>query len=141
MTNTNEATAVSHQCTNEKGVAIGGYDVICYASDNRAVRGSAQHSSLHDGATFYFASPENKKQFDTEPLKYLPAYGGHCAFAMAVGNGKVPCDPQTFKFHNGRLYFFFNDYYEGAPFNTIVPWNADEEKLITKADANWRELV
>lgn len=49
-------------------------------------------------------------------------------------------DPETFKLHNGKLYLFFSDYYEGTPFNTIIPWNSDEENLKNKADMNWESM-
>jgi len=51
----------------------------------------------------------------------------------------VPSDPETFKLRDGKLYLFFNDYYQGEPFNTIVPWNADEPELVRKANANWAQ--
>ena len=50
-------------------------------------------------------------------------------------NATVPSNPETFKLYNGKLYLFFNDYYEGTAFNTIMPWNSDEEKL-KKASLN-----
>ena len=70
----------------------------------------------------------------------MPQYGGYCAFAMAMKNAKVPSDPKTFKLHNGKLYLFFNDYYQGDPFNTIIPWNADERNMINKANTNWKTM-
>ena len=98
--------------TNDAGVAIGGYDVVAYFTQNVAIRGSKKHGFTHNGTTFYFSSEDHKKQFAENPTQYLPQYGGHCAFAMAVGNGKVPSDPETFKLYDGQLYLFFNDYYE-----------------------------
>ena len=137
-TGTNAATA-QDVFSNQDGVALGGYDVVSYFTNNEPMRGSNAHSAEYMGATYYFASDEHRQQFADNPSKYVPAYGGYCAFAMAVGNGKVPSDPRTFKLYNGRLYLFFNDYYQGAPFNTIVPWNADEANLKVKADENWRK--
>lgn len=45
--------------------------------------------------------------------------------------------PKKFKLIDGKLYLFFNDYYKGKPFNTIVPWNSAEKEMIAKADKNW----
>jgi len=75
-----------------------------------------------------------------EPKKYVPQFGGYCAFAMAMKSAKVPSDPKTFKLHDGKLYLFFNDYYQGTPFNTIIPWNADEQNMLSKANANWKTM-
>ena len=126
--------------TTSENVAIGGYDLVAYFNQHDAVRGNSSHSAKHDGVTFYFSNAENKKAFQKDPQKYLPQYGGYCAFAMAAKNAKAPSDPSTFKLHDGKLYFFFNDFYEGGPFNTIVPWNADEASLIRKANANWKKM-
>lgn len=126
--------------SNEQGIALGGYDVVGYFNAHKAERGSKTHAVRMNGSTFYFANEENKIAFEKSPASYLPAFGGYCAFAMATGNGKVPSNPETFKVYNGKLYLFYNDYYEGAPFNTIVPWNADEVKNLAQAEQNWQKL-
>jgi len=123
--------------TSSENVAIGGYDAVAYFVQNKAVRGSKKNEVTHDGAAFWFSSDENKNLFTENPDKYIPQYGGWCAFGMAAQNSKVPSDPRTFKLYNGKLYLFFNDYWQGEPFNTIVPWNADEAALKEKADQNW----
>ncbi len=126
--------------TNDQNVAIGGYDLVAYFNQNSAVRGSQEFSAKHNEVEFYFSSAANQKAFNEAPEKYLPQYGGWCAFAMGAQNAKVPSNPRTFKLYNGKLFLFFNDYYQGAPFNTIVPWNADEAGLKSKADENWKGL-
>ncbi len=122
---------------NDRGVALNGYDVVAYRQQHAALRGSADFSAEFQGATYYFNSAENLKSFKQDPAGYLPAFGGYCAFAMAMKGETVPSDPRTFKFHDGKLYLFFNDYYQGKPFNTIIPWNQDERELVDKAQANW----
>ena len=123
---------------NDQNVALGGYDVVNYFTDNQAARGSQNFKSEHDGATFYFVSDEHKQAFESAPKNYLPKYGGYCAFAMATQSAKAPSDPETFKIYNGELLLFYNDYWEGTPFNTIVPWNAEEQTMKGKADKNWQ---
>ena len=59
---------------------------------------------------------------------------------MGMKNAKVESDPESFKLYNGKLYLFFNDYMEGEPFNTIIPWNADEQNAKKMADANWQAM-
>lgn len=126
---------------NKENVTVGGYDVVAYFAQNKAVRGSQKHATTYNRVNYWFSTAENKDSFAKTPEKYLPQYGGWCAFGMAIGNGKVPSDPETFKLYNGKLYLFFNDYYKGEPVNTIVPWNADEAQMKKKADANWRAVV
>ena len=126
--------------TNSDNIAVNGYDVVAYFTDYEAVRGTNEHTVSLDGVSYYFSSAENAKAFKANPSAYQPAYGGYCAFAVAMKNAKVPTDPETFKIRDGKLYLFFNDYYEGKPFNTIVPWNANEAELVDKADTNWKNL-
>lgn len=132
------ASAAPWSTTNK--IAIEGYDPVAYHTQHRAVRGSQKHSAKHDGATFYFSSADNKRTFVASPRKYLPKFGGHCAFAVAMNKAKVKADPTTFKIHNGALLLFFNAHYQGEPFNTIVPWNQNEKALMAKAEKNWRTL-
>ena len=123
-------------------LALGGYDVVAYFNANDAVRGNNDHTAKIDGMIYYFSTADNQKVFQQNPSQYQPQYGGNCAFAMAMKGAAVPSDPTTFKIRDGKLYLFFNDYYEGKPFNTIIPWNTNksESGLVAKAEANWAKL-
>ena len=126
--------------TTQENVGIQGYDVVSYFTQNEATRGSKKFSSQYEGVNYWFKSAENKQKFEENPGKYVPQYGGWCAFAVGAKNAKVASDPETFKLYNGKLYLFFNDYMQGKPFNTIIPWNADEQKAKQMADANWQAM-
>ena len=125
---------------NKENVAIGGYDVVAYHTRAEAVRGSAEHSVVHGGTTFYFSNAANQQMFKASPQKYLPQFGGYCAFAVAMKKAKVPADPQTFKLRDGKLYLFFNDFYQGKPFNTMIPWNQNEKEMLGHAEENWKAM-
>lgn len=131
------ANAQNDVAANSDNVVLNGYDVVAYFKLHKAVRGNNAHAVKKDGTTYYFASAENASDFKSNPKIFQPVYGGYCAFAMAMKGAKVPADPKTFKLRDGKLYLFFNDYYEGKPFNTIVPWNSNEKEMISKADQNW----
>ena len=122
---------------NDHGVFLNGYDVVSYFTANEATQGTSQHALMHDGVTYYFSSNANKEAFAANPSKYMPKYGGFCAFAIAHDKGGVQANPRTFKLYKGELLMFFDDLYEGNRFNTSVPWNADERALYVKAEANW----
>ena len=126
--------------TTKENVAISGYDLVAYFAQNKAIRGSQKFCERVDRVDYWFSSTENKSKFQADPGKYLPQYGGYCAFAMAAKNAKVPSDPRTFKLHNGKLYLFFNDYYQGNPMNTIIMWNMDEQNMTRKANMNWKTM-
>jgi hypothetical protein len=52
---------------------------------------------------------------------------------MGSKGEKVSIDPKTFKITNGKLYLFYNKFFN----NTLTDWNKDETGLQHKADANW----
>lgn len=41
--------------------------------------------------------------FEVNPQKYLPAYGGYCAYGLGVGK-KFVADPEVWKIVDGKLY-------------------------------------
>lgn len=121
-------------------IANNGYDLVSYFTNNSAQRGNKDFSSDHKGATYYFSNAANLKMFKNAPEKYLPQFGGFCSFGMGKMNQKVPVDPKTFRIDDGKLYLFYNDFWEGKPFNTIVPWLSDEAELEKSAHRNWEAL-
>jgi YHS domain-containing protein len=126
--------------TDENKVANGGFDVVNYFTTNTAKRGTAEFSTTNERATYYFINAENLKAFKEAPNKYLPQFDGYCAFAVAKMNKKVPVDPKTFRIDDGKLYLFYNDFWEGKPFNTMVPWLNNEAEMEKIAETNWKTL-
>lgn len=126
--------------TDENKLANKGYDVVNYFTTNTATRGSVEYSITHEGAIYYFVSLENLNSFKANPSTYLPQFGGYCSFAVAKMNKKVPVNPETFRIDDGKLYLFYNDFWEGKPFNTIVPWINNEAAMEKLAVKNWKSL-
>lgn len=114
-------------------VAADGHDVVAYFTRGEAVEGSAEHSHEWRGASWHFASEANLQRFRADPERYAPAYGGHCAYAVARGSVE-PGDPRYWTIHEGRLYFN----YDGS---VQERWDADREALIAAADEHWPGLV
>jgi YHS domain-containing protein len=115
------------------GVAASGHDVVAYFSADKPTPGSKQFSATHKGAMYVFANAENLKTFTANPDKYVPQYGGYCAFAAAFGK-QAPANPNNFKVVDGKLYLNLND-------DVQKKWNADTNALIGKADALWAQSV
>lgn len=118
--------------TNGTDYAIGGYDVVAYLSDQRAVRGKKEHKSDVGGATWLFASSEHKALFDKQPSKYLPAYRGYCAYGVSRGY-LVKIAPEAFTVRAGKLYLNYS-------LDVRSTWLADPDAYIKKADQNWPKL-
>ena len=121
----------------EKNVAIQGYDPVAYFKQGKAVKGKKEITVSHEGVVYYFSMPVNKEYFLKNPSKFEPQYGGWCAFAMGDSNEKVSVNPETFKISNGKLYLFYNAFFN----NTLKSWNKNESGLMMKADANWNKIV
>lgn len=120
----------------DKKVAIQGYDPIGYFKQNKPVKGKKEIASTYEGVIYYFSSIENKNLFIKNPAKYEPQYGGWCAYAMGDSGDKVEINPETFKIIEGKLYLFYNAYFN----NTLKSWNKNEAALKSKADTNWKKI-
>ncbi|CAN1546431.1 YHS domain containing protein [Flavobacteriaceae bacterium] len=121
----------------EKKVAIQGYDPVGYLKQNKAVKGKAALATTYEGVTYYFSSPANKDSFAKNPAGFEPQYGGWCAYAMGSAGEKVEINPETFKIIDGKLYLFYNAFFN----NTLKSWNKDEASLKTKAEINWKKIT
>lgn len=113
-------------------VGAGGYDVVAYHTDGMAIRGTGWHVAVHEGTTYLFASKQNRKQFVQSPDKYLPEYGGFCAYGAAVGK-KFYADPTVWKIVDGKLYLNLDSKIQQK-------WVSDISGHIQKANANWPKL-
>ena len=120
----------------EKKVAIQGYDPVAYFTQKKAIKGKSSLASTYEGVIYYFSSQAHKEAFAKNPSGYEPQYGGWCAFAMGDYGEKVEVNPETFKVLDGKLYLFYNAYFN----NTLKSWNKDENNLKKKADANWKKI-
>lgn len=120
----------------ENNLAIKGFDPVAYFS-NKAKEGQKKYAVKHKSVTYYFSSQENKNIFLKNPAKYEPKYGGWCAYAMGLNGEKVSINPKTYKIIEGKLYLFYNAYFN----NTLKSWNKDEFNLKTRADENWSKII
>jgi len=85
--------------TSGDGVAAGGHDVTAYKNLNRggdAVSGNASFAAQYKGATWHFVRREDRDKFNENPEKFSPAFNGHCANALALGEGLIPTSALLF---------------------------------------------
>jgi YHS domain-containing protein len=114
-------------------VAVGGYDPVAYFTDGRPVRGSTQFRITHQGYEYRFATAEHLAAFRANPARYLPQYGGYCAWAVSQGY-TASGDPQHWRIVNGRLYLNYNAEIQSR-------WEQDISGFIRSADANWPSVL
>ncbi len=120
-------------------VAIGGYDVVSYFS-GEAKRGFESFSAQNNGVTYYFHTKANRATFKKSPNKYLPQFGGFCAWGVGAKSAKFPIDPESYDIKDGKLYLFFNAPFNGKQFSTILNWNARTTELHKAAHKNWQKV-
>ena len=120
----------------KKGLALEGYDPVSYFQGDPE-EGSKDIAASFNGATYYFVSKKNQSLFTENPQKFVPEYGGWCAYAMGNDGNKVKVDPETFKVVDGTLYLFYNFFFN----NTLEDWNEDEGNIKPKADNNWKKWL
>ncbi|PQJ75448.1 YHS domain-containing (seleno)protein [Polaribacter gangjinensis] len=121
----------------KNGLIAEGYDVVAYF-ENKAIRGNKLFTTDFDGVKLQFSTKENLAIFKKNPTKYIPQYGGFCAYAIGKNGEKVSINPKTFEIREGKLYLFYNSW--GT--NTLEMWQKeDPNKLQQKADENWKKIV
>ena len=118
------------------GMALEGYDPVSYFI-GKPLKGSPDISAIYNGITYRFSSEANRDVFSGSPERYLPEYGGWCAYAMGLDGERVSVDPETYKIRDGRLFLFYNSLLN----NTLKKWNKNEGELLPKADSNWNNQV
>lgn len=113
--------------------AVSGYDTVAYFTQNKPVRGSARFKYEYKGVEWYFSSEEHLKMFKEAPKKYMPQYGGFCAWAVADKKSRAAGDPNFWKIVNGKLYLNYDQKIQEK-------WLKDIPGFIKAADKNWPEM-
>lgn len=111
---------------------VGGYDLVSYHTGEKPLPGNGNHVSEVDGVTYLFVNADNKRTFDRDPERYLPAFGGYCAYGVAVEK-KFVGDPNVWEVVDGRLYLNLDNKIKGL-------WVKDVAGNIRKANRNWPRI-
>jgi YHS domain-containing protein len=113
----------------ENGWAIKGYDPVAYFTTGKPTPGVAQFTTTHKGVTYRFASAENRARFIATPEKFVPQYGGYCAYAIAL-NRIADIDPDEWAIVDDKLYL-------NNGFLAQTLWSLDKSGNIAKGNQNW----
>lgn len=114
-------------------VAVGGYDPVAYFTEGRPVRGTTEHRITHQGYEYRFASAEHLAAFRANPSRYVPQYGGYCAWAVAQGYTAAG-NPNNWRIVDGRLYLNYNNEVQSR-------WERDIPGFIRSGDSNWPTVL
>ena len=114
-----------------EGVALQGYDVISYR-EKLPQKGLKSISYEANGVTWWFSSTEHRNMFASDVNRFIPEYGGFCAYAVGKGY-PATADPLAYFVNGDKLYLFFNRV-------ALKVWEEDWRVSISKADRNWPKL-
>jgi YHS domain-containing protein len=115
-----------------KSLALRGYDPVAYFTSGKPTPGIATETAEHAGATYRFVNAANREAFLKEPAKYVPQYGGFCAYAAANGY-KADADPSAWNIVGGKLYVNYNA-------SVAKEWASKADSYIKSADQKWPQV-
>lgn len=113
-------------------LAVQGYDVVSYRTGDAPVVGTAKYNATFEGATYRFASQANLDAFNADPARFVPVYGGFCAYGVAKGK-KFDADPLAYTVVNDRLYLNLNKKIQKK-------WLKKRDAYIDQAEGNWADI-
>lgn len=116
----------------QDGKAIRGYDPVAYFTDGQPVKGDSALTYAYEGTTWQFANQAHLDAFKADPVKYMPQYGGYCAYGTSQGH-KSPTQPDAWTIEDGKLYLNYND-------KVKTLWSKDKPGYIEKGNTNWPAL-
>jgi len=118
-------------------IALQGYSPVSYADLSLAQKGVKEFKSEHEKVIYYFTSAEQKTAFDKNPNKYLPQYGGYCAFGVYAG-AKFRPDPNKFVNKDGKYFLYLYN----LELDAQQLWldAKDHYGLVKTANTNWKKL-
>ena len=115
-------------------LALDGHDPVAYFKAGKPVKGLAGHALIWNGATWHFASADNKAAVRGEPA-------GLCArntAAIAPGRCRegytAKGDPDAWRIVDSRLYLNYNASVQKS-------WEKDIPGHIAKGDGNWPKVL
>ena len=121
-------------------IAIGSHDSVAYHQNDEgehvAWQGDETFTVSWKGAEWRFSSKKNRDAFAAEPERFSPAYNGHCANALSLGEGLIETDGSHWEIFDDQLYLFY-----AARGRTRWLAVSDYRQYKAQADAAWAEIV
>ena len=122
------------------GVAIDGHDAVAYhkigeADPHEASRGEKSWKAEWKDATWLFTTEADRDLFAADPERYAPAYNGHCANALSLGEGLIKTDGTHWQIFEDQLYTF----YASRGRDRWLDGNFKQYKIA--ADKAWEEII
>lgn len=117
------------EINNQRGLALGGYDPVAYFTEHKPVQGKPDISYQWHGATYRFASTDDRDRFQGDPEHFAPQFGGYCAYAVSLGT-TADGDPLQWTVDGDRLFVNNNAL-------AAALWSQSRRENIEKGIVNW----
>lgn len=121
-------------------VAMGGKDATSYytpeaKTSHQILNGNSTFSVRHLGVNWRFASKASADKFAANPGAYTPQYNGHCANALALGEGLISTDGTVWEFFGDKLHLFYAE-------RGRQRWLSGDWQLFQRqADKAWQDIL
>src|SRR5262245_50547494 len=79
------AAAIPSLATEQRPLAINGYDPVAYFTIGRPERGLPEIEFEWDEHRYRFTRAEHRALFKADPVRYAPQFGNFCAMALTRG--------------------------------------------------------
>ncbi len=109
--------------------ALRGYDPVSYFRIGSPQKGDTNFVYHYQGSAWHFTSAENLSVFKADPERFVPQFGGYCAFGMSRGY-KAETQPSAWTIVGDKLYLNYS-------FDVRTEWGKKQTELIEKANNNW----
>ncbi len=113
--------------------AVGGYDPVSYFTQGQPVKGKPQFKLRYKAADWYFSSQQHREMFQNNPDKYMPQYGGYCAWAVAHDT-TAKGDPLQWTIYQDKLYLNYDKKIQ-------ADWAKDKDHWIREANNHWPDVI
>ncbi len=113
-------------------IALQAYDPVAFHTVGKAMKANPAISAEYRGYKYLFSSAANKTTFEEQPEKYLPAYGGFCAYGVANGLF-VPVEIDTWEIIDGHLVLQYSQEFKQK-------FGEHKDENIRKANDNWSKI-
>lgn len=87
------------------GIAMFGYDLVSYFTDQKSVVGQEAFEVEWDENYWYFTSAANADRFLEAPEAFLPKFNGYGAHGVALGR-LAQGNPMIWALYENQLFFF-----------------------------------
>ena len=125
----------------DDGTAIKGFDPVSYF-DGVPRMGKRDLITTHDGAIYRFYNEQNQQRFAAEPERYVPAFGGFCAWGVLDDTDREDIQPGSWKIVDGRLLLFYKSYLGDGrrDWDAAAETRGGDKLLLKQADGIWQQM-